>query len=104
MRKDTFERETRFLFNDSVKKACFIVKAYRDDKGKGFVEQKDFERALDILVAFAYGNADDLREARFHSCGEYCEYKERDVCPGEFQLSGDETLPLCPFHKKKANF
>lgn len=104
MNKSYFEYFTRNVRADGVRKACYIVREYRrceksNDLENCAVTKEEFEKALDIISAFAYIMSSDNTTTKLWACKEDCLRNEGNntFCPGEFQI-GTDAKKRCKFY------
>ena len=69
------------------------------------VSKEEYEKALDIRLAYAYQTSDKDTLAEQWKCDSDC-YRNNgvfDFCPGEFQICYDNSKKLCKYFLETTN-
>lgn len=96
MNKEQFDYITRKLPEDSIKKACYTVREYIREPNTKAVTQEQFNKALTMVLAYAYTKSTDDETIKLYKCESDC-YNNCGIgfCPGEFQIDNQPASQLC---------
>ena len=90
MREIDFNIDTRCFDDDSVIKACYIVREYIRCEGNEecAVTKEQYDEAVTRLLTFSYLHCEmDTKVPQYSVCHEDCIYRRDRFCLGEFQLN-----------------
>ncbi len=105
MYKSDFEILIMTLPENSVKRACYVVREYiKNDFSSPLVSEEEFYSSLRILLAHAYQTSDDKTTVEQWYCENDCDRNNGlfEFCPGEFQING-KSRTLCKYYIDSGN-
>ena len=108
--REFFDFIVKDLPIDGVKRACYVVREYKRNEKVGnldrcAVSKDEYEKALNIILAYSFQNSDKDTLAEQWHCDSDC-YRNNglmDFCPGEFQITKEPTKKLCKFYSDPFN-
>ncbi len=108
MTKNDLEFYTKDLKENSVRRACYIVREYLRCKDYNFsnpsVSEEEFYDALNILLAHSYQTSDEKTVVEQWCCDGDCDRNNGfyGFCPGEFQIDAKKRT-LCKYYLDSIN-
>ncbi len=102
MERKKFEKVVKNIPEGSVKKACYVLKEYFTAEEKSAVTKEEANKALHIILSYAYETSKFDTFAEKYYCKGDCIFDNKEefsFCPGEFSLDDEATI-LCKYYRK----
>ena len=104
MKREDLDLIISNLPENSVKRACYIVREYQRYEEYGIfidcaVSEEEYKEALRIILAHSFLTSNENTAVELWQCDGDCNRNHgfNEFCPGEFQVCKDSDKRLCKF-------